>query len=70
MGGRICFAEMCEYFPIPQRRDMKTEYEKCMPGERYDCRDEVFVKMKGRERDLLAKYNFPLYGDMRRGIKR
>ncbi len=49
---------------------MKTEYEKCMPGERYDCRDEVFVKMKGRERDLLAKYNFPLYGDMRRGIKR
>lgn len=42
---------------------MKTEYEKCMSGEWYDCHDEVFIKMKGKTRDLLAKYNSLPYGN-------
>jgi galactoside O-acetyltransferase/maltose O-acetyltransferase len=36
---------------------LKTELEKCMAGEWYDCHDPVFLKMKGKTIDLLMKYN-------------
>lgn len=36
---------------------MKTELEKCMDGEWYDCHDEVFVEFKAKARRLLGEYN-------------
>jgi len=36
---------------------MKTELEKCMEGEWYDCHDPVFVQFKANARNLLARYN-------------
>lgn len=40
---------------------MKTELEKCMGGEWYDCHDPVFVEFKTKTRKLLAQYNAMLY---------
>lgn len=45
---------------------MKTELEKCMDGEWYDCHSPVFVEMKANARRLLAQYtqyNTMLYDD-------
>ncbi|MDR2953659.1 MAG: sugar O-acetyltransferase [Prevotella sp.] len=36
---------------------MKTELEKCMAGENYDCHDRVFLEFKTKARKLLAEYN-------------
>lgn len=36
---------------------MKTEMEKCLAGEWYDCHDPVFLELKGRTHGLLMKYN-------------
>lgn len=36
---------------------MKTELEKCMAGEIYNCHDEIFLGFKNTARTLLTKYN-------------
>ena len=36
---------------------MKTELEKCMAGEWYDCHDKVFLEFKNKAHHLLMKYN-------------
>lgn len=42
---------------------MKTELEKCMDGEWYDCHDPVFVQFKANTRKLLVQYNTLPYDD-------
>ena len=39
---------------------MKTELDKCMAGEWYDCHDPIFITQKGETRQLLARYNAPV----------
>lgn len=36
---------------------MKTEMEKCLAGEWYDCHAPVFLELKGKTHSLLLKYN-------------
>ena len=36
---------------------MKTELEKCMAGEWYDCHDKEFLEFKSKTHRLLMKYN-------------
>jgi galactoside O-acetyltransferase/maltose O-acetyltransferase len=36
---------------------MKTELEKCMSGEWYDCHDEIFLEYKNKARTLLSQYD-------------
>lgn len=36
---------------------MKTELEKCMAGEWYDCHAPVFLEFKARAQELLMQYN-------------
>lgn len=36
---------------------MKTEFEKCMAGEIYNCHHEIFLELKKTARALLWKYN-------------
>ncbi|MFC4674626.1 sugar O-acetyltransferase [Dysgonomonas termitidis] len=36
---------------------MKTEYEKCMMGEWYNCHDSIFLEMKEKSRRILSQYN-------------
>lgn len=36
---------------------MKTEMEKCLAGEWYDCHDKVFLEIKSKTVGLLIKYN-------------
>lgn len=36
---------------------MKTEMEKCLSGEHYDCHDEVFLALKSETDRLLRVYN-------------
>lgn len=36
---------------------MKTELEKCLSGEWYNCHDDVFLEMKRKTRSLLKRYN-------------
>ena len=36
---------------------MKTELEKCLAGEWYDCHDPVFLEFKEKSHRLLMKYN-------------
>ena len=38
---------------------MKTELEKCMAGEWYDCHDKVFLEFKSKTHRLLMKYTDP-----------
>ncbi|MDR2361610.1 MAG: sugar O-acetyltransferase [Prevotellaceae bacterium] len=42
---------------------MKTELEKCMNGEWYDCHAQVFVTLKTKTRKLLSQYNTLPYDD-------
>jgi len=42
---------------------MKSEYEKCMAGEWYDCHDEIFMQLKANARRLVDKYNSLPYED-------
>ncbi|MBE6087541.1 MAG: sugar O-acetyltransferase [Clostridium beijerinckii] len=42
---------------------MKTELEKCMAGENYNCHDEIFLGFKKTARTLLSKYNSLSYDD-------
>lgn len=48
---------------------MKTELEKCMAGEYYDCHDEVFLKFKTRARELITKYNTLTYEEKEKRVK-
>lgn len=36
---------------------MKTELEKCLAGEWYDCHDSVFLEFKAKAHRLLMEYN-------------
>lgn len=36
---------------------MKTEMEKCLAGEWYDCHDKVFIELKSKTHALMIKYN-------------
>lgn len=45
---------------------MKTELEKCMDGEWYDCHDPVFTEFKAKARNLLASYNATTYDNKAR----
>lgn len=36
---------------------MKTEMEKCLAGEWYDCHDRFFMDLKSKAHHLLMKYN-------------
>ncbi|MDF2512784.1 MAG: galactoside O-acetyltransferase [Herbinix sp.] len=36
---------------------MKTELEKCLEGEYYNCHDKIFLEYKKQARELLAEYN-------------
>lgn len=36
---------------------MKTELEKCMSGENYNCHDKIFFEYKNKARTLMSKYN-------------
>jgi len=40
---------------------MKTELEKCMDGEWYDCHDPIFMEFKAKARKLLERYNAVSY---------
>lgn len=40
---------------------MKTEMEKCLAGEWYDCHDKVFLELKNKTHHLLMKYNALAY---------
>jgi acetyltransferase-like isoleucine patch superfamily enzyme len=40
---------------------MKTELEKCMDGEWYDCHDKIFIERKAKASDWCMKYNSILY---------
>jgi acetyltransferase-like isoleucine patch superfamily enzyme len=42
---------------------MKTELEKCMNGERYDCHAQVFITLKTKTRERLSQYNALPYND-------
>ena len=42
---------------------MKTEMEKCLAGEWYDCHNQVFLDLKTRTHKLLMKYNSLPYED-------
>lgn len=42
---------------------MKTELEKCMDGEWYDCHDPIFIEFKSKARDFLTEYNSLPYED-------
>jgi len=42
---------------------MKTELEKCMDGEWYDCHAPVFIEFKATARHLLEQYNTLSYDD-------
>lgn len=42
---------------------MKTELEKCMDGEWYNCHDTVFVEYKTNARGVLSQYNSLPYKD-------
>lgn len=36
---------------------MKTELDKCLAGENYDCHDKIFIDYKEKARALLLQYN-------------
>ncbi|MDR0658403.1 MAG: sugar O-acetyltransferase [Mediterranea sp.] len=42
---------------------MKTEWEKCMNGEWYDCHAQLFMALKIKTRELLLQYNTLPYDD-------
>lgn len=42
---------------------MKSEFEKCMAGECYNCHDESFLEFKNKARKLLSQYNSLSYNE-------
>ena len=36
---------------------MKSEYEKCMAGEIYDCHDPIFISRKAKATEWMQRYN-------------
>ena len=40
---------------------MKTELDKCLAGEYYNCHDGIFLEYKKKTRELLIKYNSLFY---------
>ena len=40
---------------------MKTEREKCLDGEIYNCHDNIFLEYKKKARNLLTEYNHLSY---------
>lgn len=47
---------------------MKTELEKCMAGENYDCHDKIFLEFKTKARELLRQYNNLPYQDKEKRV--
>lgn len=45
---------------------MKTELEKCMAGELYDCHDRVFIERKARASEWCVRYNSVPYAERHR----
>ena len=45
---------------------MKSELEKCLAGEWYDCHNDVFLGFKSSARELLREYNSLGYGEKTR----
>ena len=43
--------------------DCKTEYQKCLDGEYYDCHDASFIKRKARAAEWTRRYNGMPYTD-------
>ena len=37
-------------------KNMKTELDKCLAGEYYNCHDKIFLEYKKKARELLTKY--------------
>ncbi len=48
-------------FPDNDTLSMKTELEKCMAGEWYDCHDKVFIERKAIASDWCRRYNSTPY---------
>lgn len=42
---------------------MKTELQKCIDGEYYDCHDGIFLDFKTKSRELVAQYNTIPYNE-------
>ena len=45
----------------PPTNNMKTELEKCMAGEWYDCHDPIFIGRKAKASEWCARYNSTPY---------
>ena len=45
---------------------MKSEYEKCMAGEIYDCHDSIFISRKAKATEWMQRYNALPYADRTR----
>ena len=44
-------------FVVKRKLIMKTELEKCLSGEWYDCHAPVFIEFKTKTHKLLLEYN-------------
>lgn len=42
---------------------MKSELEKCLSGENYNCHDKIFLEYKAKTRYLLSEYHKLAYND-------
>lgn len=47
---------------------MKTEMEKCLAGEWYDCHDPFFMDLKSKAHHLLMKYNSLPYEQVKKRL--
>ena len=45
---------------------VKSEYEKCMAGEIYDCHDSMFISRKAKATEWMQRYNALPYADRAR----
>lgn len=52
---------MAEYIDKSKTDKSKTELDKCMAGEYYDCHDKIFLEFKNTARKLLKDYHALAY---------
>ena len=52
---------LCHQNHYLSTNDMKTELEKCMAGEWYDCHDPIFIGRKAKASEWCARYNSTPY---------
>ena len=52
---------LCHQNHPPSTNNMKTELEKCMAGECYDCHDPIFIERKAKASEWCARYNSTPY---------